>query len=585
MALSEKEQQRVEFLRTKGLDDQAIMARIAKDRAGFPQVQTETVENEPSQFTEVAKGFGKGLAETAVTTTNALVEGGRFLQAGINPNKTLGDLRSEAASDGGSLFAGEKEAGVQQMLESQNPSQTAGKLLAFGAEVATPAVATKIPKLVGNSLNFLTSTTDDLAKVGGNVTERGMEVKNLFSDALAGLDDKVKTSLERTDLPTFESVVEQGQKAMADSRMRTPLETVGESIQEGLKQVQSQSRALGEAKNEILQSANVGFTKVGNIAQTAALDARRAFSGLKLDAGEQRAVESFVDELKKLGSNPRLQDVDATIDMLQDQLYKATRGNTIELTDRVTGRLRSILGKLNGGIQDIGGEAYKKANQEYSDAVTFMRELNARLGKEGASAGSFVKRLFSPADGRSKELFEQLQQYTGKDYFRDADLAKFVMDTLGDTRADSLLNQIPTSKTGAIGKAVDFVVDKLSDPLEAAKRFIQKTGPQSSNNAFGVVAGADVDEDGNFSFNPVSAAAGVALAGTLGKPGKVNVKTIAKNMDKRDRDVIANYLDNPDSLGAFTKVEGLLRATKVPDNASFEQIRDFFRAVLREYNG
>jgi hypothetical protein len=47
---------------------------------------------------------------------------------------------------------------------------------------------------------------------------------------------------------------------------------------------------------------------------------------------------------------------------------------------------------------------------------------------------------------------------------QDATIAKFVMDTLGDARSNSLLNLPPTSKMGIAGKVVDFVEKKLTSP-------------------------------------------------------------------------------------------------------------------------
>jgi len=221
-----------------------------------------------------------------------------------------------------------------------------------------------------------------------------------------------------------------------------------------------------------MEQAKIGYQKVGTIAQKKALDIQKMFSGVKLDPSDAKVVKNFQTTLMKLGNNPQLKEVDAAIDLLQDQLYKSARSNAVEVTDRVTGPLRKAIGELNGQVKTLGGDAYAKLNQEYGDISAIVKELNARLGKEGSSAGSLVKRLFSPSDARTKELFKELQKLTGQDYFKDGRLAKFVMEALDDPRAKSLLEELP-NPTGIIKSAYDYGVNKLEIPFKAAESIIK----------------------------------------------------------------------------------------------------------------
>lgn len=528
----------------------------------------------PSAF-QTLKDVGIGFAKGAGATVKGAVDIGKSIQSVLpEPISTI-----PGGSTGPSVFDGIN-------LKAENPAQMVGKVGEFAAEVLFPTgLLTKGGKAANATLDKIgtrISTLPDDAIVNG------VKVKDRLMDLVANLDDRTKTALSRTSKEKFDEILQQGKAALMDDRNRTPLESVGDNVIEGLKQLKSQADSIGQKKSELIQSANVGFKKVGNIAQKAALDVQKAFSGVKLDNADMKVINQFKDELAYLGNNPSLKEVDATIDLLQDQLYKSTRGNAIEVTDRVTGKLRNALGKLNSQLKEIGGSEYQKLNQEYADAITIVNELNARLGKEGASAGAFVKRLFSPSDARTKELFSQLEKYTGQDYFRDARLAKFVMDTLGDTRAESLLNQIPMTKSGAVGKAIDFVTSKLSDPIDAAKRFIEKKGPQSIQDAYGAVAGVEVDDNGNITFNPLSAAAGIAgvgVAGSLGKAKTLKLSTIVKNMDKKDRDTISSFLDNRYDINEYIKVRPFLDAVGVPDGANLDQVTKFLKEVMNKYNG
>ncbi len=417
--------------------------------APAPQVQPRSTVKD--LFIGAAKGLGD--------TVNSTFETGKAIQRAIDPTP---DNR----------FSSNVTPINPEMLKSDNNTQKTGKVLEFAAEVLFPSgLATKGAKATGA---IFKGASSKVASIGDDVLDGGGKVKDQLVDLLVSLDDKTKTALTRTPRDVFDAVVKQGREAMLDDRNRTPLEAVGDKVIESLKQIKDRASSIGQAKSQIMEQAKVGYNKVGNIAQRAALDIQKSFSGMKLDPSDLKIVDGFKETLMKLGGNPSLREVDATIDLLQDQLYKAGRSNAVEVTDRITGKLRTAIGKLNGQVKTLGGEAYAKANQEYAELADIVRELNARLGKEGSSAGALVKRLFSPSDARTKELFEKLEQLTGQDFFRDARLAKFVMETLGDTRAASLLQQIPTSAKGAVEKVFEYGMKKITDPIKAAEKYLKE---------------------------------------------------------------------------------------------------------------
>ena len=425
---------------------------------------------------DIAIGAGKGALDTAIGTARLVTRAGQPIQAALDPTRTLSEVRSE--SEDSALF-GEQGKQIDEQLKSTNVDQKTGKVLETVASFFYPVgkaseVAGVLNKTKGATGAVLEGIGSKISSLGDEVTEGGVKLKDKLIDVVTNLDDKTKTALQRTPQDVFQSFVKKGQDALLDDRNRTPLESVGDTIIDGLRQIKDRASSIGEQKTEYLNQAKVGFQKVGNIARQSALQVQKTFSGKKLDAGDQKAISNFQKKLMELGDNPSLKDVDATIDLLQDSLYKAGRNSAVEITDRVTGPLRKVLGQLNAKVQEKGGDAYKNFNKEYEELMDIVTELNARVGKEGASAGAFVKRLFSPSDARTKELFEQLEKYTGKDYTRDARLAKFVMETLGDTRAASLLEQIPRTTAGAIEKVIDYGVKKVQDPLKAAERFINK---------------------------------------------------------------------------------------------------------------
>lgn len=429
-----------------------------------------------SSIKDVATGLGKGALDTAIGTSR-LAEGlGRGVMKGVEAIDPTSLLKTSDKNFGTSKSANDF---IDATLKSQNAGETTGKVIEAVASLFYPVGKTeeatslldKGKKTIGASFDGLGSR---MSQLGDEVTAGGVKVKDRVADLIVNLDQKTKTALDRTPIEKFQEVVDQGKKALIDDRNKTPLEVVGDSIINGLKQLKDRTSSIGEQKSQYLNQAKVGLKRVGNIVNQAILDTQKIFNGMKIDAGDAKVVKNFYAELKKLGSNPTLKEVDKTIDLLQDGLYKAGRSNAVEVTDRITAPLRKILGKLNSEASNIGGDAYKSFNQQYKDAIEIVTELNARVGKEGGGAGSFIKRLFSPSDARTKELFEKLGKYTGQDYFRDARLSKFVMEALGDARASSLLEQVPTSFSGALGKALDYGVKKVTNPIKAAERYIKK---------------------------------------------------------------------------------------------------------------
>lgn len=421
---------------------------------------------------DLATGFAKGGLQTAIGTAQMAQGLGQRAIATVDPTRNLQQVREQT---GFKSLQGPAAAEINTQLEAKNPAEKAGKALEFVVELFYPVgKTTEAASIAGKGKKVIGASFDNLGEKIASLEDNVGGAKDKVLDTLVKLDDKTKTALSRTPKEKFQEVVEQGKAALLDDKNRTPLEAVGDQVIEGLKQAKDRASSIGQQKAEYLNQAKVGLKRVGTIVRDAALATKKQFSGVTLDSSDKKLVTEFFNELKKISDNPTLKDADKAIDFLQEKLYKSTSGDVVQVTDRVVGPLRKILGELNGKAGKVGGDAYQKFNKDYSDLVNLVSELNKKVGKEGQTAGAFVKRLFSPSDARTKELFELLQKYTGEDYFRDARLAKFIMETLGDGRAASLLEQIPKTPTGVIEKAVDFGVKKLANPIKAAERFIER---------------------------------------------------------------------------------------------------------------
>jgi hypothetical protein len=423
---------------------------------------TGTAKDFLQKAKEVAVGFGKGVG----SSVQGLQDLGQRGLAAIDPTQTYDQVK--------------ETTGIKPLTNADFGAKTgyekAGKTLEFVAEVLFPTgaatkgtkVATKAGEVVGASLDNISSK---VASISDDLVEGGVKVKDKVIDAVIGLDDKTKTALKRTPKEIFNTFVEKGKNAMLDDRNQTPLEFVGESVAEGLKKAKSFISEIGQKKSDMIRIPEFfkgkGLTEFNNNLQS-------FLNNRSLIENDKTVVKQVVNQFKALGKEPTVKAVDKFIDFAQDLLYTGDKNLTVPLSDKTVGGLKRLVSNLNTSLKSQLSADYGKLNDEYGRVIQIIGELNSKLGIESGNAGSLVKRLFSPSDARTKELFEELGKLSGQDYFRDARLAKFVMDVLGDTRAANILQQIPTSPRGLLEKAVEKGIDLFRDPIKQAGKFIDK---------------------------------------------------------------------------------------------------------------
>lgn len=546
MAFNEQELEIIRAGTEAGKSKEDIKSALIKYRSGYvPPTPTEV---KPATFTvpsikEVGKSaleVGKGFVKNTGETLNALADIPGPINTILNPlNKPDGDIRIP-----------------EPLLESQNTEQKVGKGLGLLAEIFYPVgatgVASKGAKAVGATLEGI---GPKLAGIGDDVVEGGSKVKDKLLDVVVNLDDKTKTALQRTPLDVFQNVVEKGKAAMLDDRNRTPLEAVGDSVAEALVSVKDKMSKIGAEKAEYakfngIQGFDSGVLKKANEKLQSFLNSRDFIED------DKKIIRDIVSQFKELGETPSVGGVDRFIDYAQSKLYAGEKNLTVTLTDKTTGALKKIVGDLNEAVKDKMPGAYRELNDEYSRLIEFVGELNTKLGKESGNAGSLIKRLFSPSDARTKELFDLLEKETGQDFFRDARLAKFVMETLGDTRAASLLEQLPTSAGGLINKALEFVIDKVRDPIKGAERFIKKNlapkeqGKLPAEALAALPSVPDEDEDVSDSLSALG------LVGLLGQTKQAQASKeawkIVKALSKRRAELVRMKTTNPDKNASIT---------------------------------
>lgn len=459
-----------EFEKKYGKNGLEVANATAK-KDSFNMFAIPSKENLMQSAKDVIVGAGKGLMQSGTGLIQGITSLGTAAQAALSPTETYGSLKKQQ-EEIGSPFIGEKATQINEQLKAKNTGEKVGKSLEFIAELLTPTgVRTAVGKGTNTATDLFKGVGSKLSSVPDDLVEGGVKVKDKIGDLLVNLDAKTKTALERTPREVFDEVVQTGKKAMEDDRAITPIESVGNKIIDSIKNLSNKAKEIGEKKSSyfrIPEPFKGNGIKSTNEALQSFLNSRT------LTTNDQPIVKKIVSEFKRLGKNPTRGQVDKFIDYAQDMLYAGEKNLVQPISNKTTSRLKAIIGSLNNSLKSQMPDEFSKLNDEFSELRSLTNEINVKLGKKGQSAGSFVKRLFSPSDARTKQLFEEIEKRTGEDFTRDARLAKFVMDALGDTRVASLLEQIPTSKGDVLSKAIKYGVSKISDPIKTAERYITK---------------------------------------------------------------------------------------------------------------
>lgn len=329
----------------------------------------------------------------------------------------------------------------------------------------------------GNAINSIKDTVTGLPKaVEGTMQgfEKGVEtgVGKLVGKPIPV---PVQNVLKETPRAQFDEYATIAKKASENYKNPTPLEHAGERAQTALDTIQRKLDNIGKQKSSVLSRAQVGDKPVGNIAVKFRQNLQNYLGTKTAVEGDTKLINDISNEAKKLGPNPSATSVDKFIDFVQDRIYTGNKDLTVPVTDSTTAALRKFTGQLNNDLKAKLPSSYSTLNDQYSTMVDTRNELNSKLGKEGEKGGALMKRVFSPSDANTKKLFADVKDLTGVDLINEATLARYVMETTGDSRQSSMLQQLnlpaPT-KTGVLNWAWDKATSFANTPdaqLERAR--------------------------------------------------------------------------------------------------------------------
>lgn len=441
-----------------------LMARSSIGSALLNQTQGAQLANEATgttmkertqQFVDKPTGLqiaGAG-ADTAITaasvalpvvkplTAAMAIGGGAGYTADVASSFAEGQTGKEAFIPGGETLAG-------------LVIPPAFKGLSF---VAQKALAPSFDVLANSLKRNTKSATETVSEAPG-------KLKSLLKGArfnLSDIDPQVETALKRSSTDEVNTYFQQAKNAATDTRKPTPLEIAGTKAEEAYDVIGESIRKAGEGKRAILNevadtrvSGNVindtmseGIQKMGEkygikIAADGTIETQTGRIA-KLDDVDAKLVSEYFAKLNKLGVSPTVRQVDDFVDWAQGQLYKQSKSlSTLDSADKaVISDLKQVTGSLNGRLKTEVGNGYGEVNARLGDLLDMQDELSRSLGADSRKGGGLMKRLFSPTGGQTRQMFDQIYKETGIDLDKEANLARFAMDSVGDVRQKSLLKQ------------------------------------------------------------------------------------------------------------------------------------------------
>ncbi len=446
--------------------------------------------------------FGKNIGEQAVPA--AIV--GQF--GGAIPNAALAYGQGyQGASD---LSQGIKKGDVEQATQGALGLGTA----LVGAKGLAEGVHTGDYVGSGAPKEAIQAGAKKVGQVAKDVGTKGVNrVTDMVTKPM--IEPSVKTELAKGTkeemVNKFSNYFDQAEKALKDNSEATPLQLAGNKGEEALVNLKDQLKSAGQAKQAAL-NAPFGKTeglKTSQVTVPNIKDTRGMFSdlltsrlGMQIKNGELvnapgrlsliegnpadvnliKQVDNILKQVEpgkvSMGKST-LQEVNDAVDSIQGKLYASKGIGAEPINSKTESVVKQVISDLNKKAKEVGGDAYKKANEDYSTVRSIHDDLNQALGTDANKGASLMKQLFSPNGTMPRKLFADIKEKTGIDLVNEATLAKFAMENVGDTRQANLLNEVihgklePTPR-GAVRYLINKGIEKIQNPKATAKRIIEK---------------------------------------------------------------------------------------------------------------
>lgn len=484
---------------TKDGGEPGFLSRVGtsfKERGGqFGDIFSETAKGEISPVETGIRTVGTGIGAITDIVGEAITpiikpalekvantDAGRDLFAALSMGKDAYDQIKNSSKE--AKRAAETLEGViniSSIFPAAKIAQTTGKV-----------ALNQTLKTTKNVVDFAKKTplkTKDFAKTGietakENILEPAAEKLNPL---LPAVETEIKKST-KGDINKYFDVAKAG---AGDYSKPSALDVVGEKAGEAVQSMKKQLGTYGKQIGGVPQlQAGIDMPKVINTAKTTLNDLLKSRAGMqlnrnnqlinlpgrlgKLDAEEMKLINFVNGKLQSLANNPNFQAVDDFVNNIQNELFGKVQNQLIPKNSNAEAIIKGIVAKVNKAQQNISPSSKRLtySNAKYSEIKDVYDTLNKLLGSKGKNAGALMKRVFSPSDAGTKKLFSKVKEITGVDLVKEATLAKYAMESIGDARSASILEKLniltPEIPSTWLIKAAKYATEKSYDPLKQA---------------------------------------------------------------------------------------------------------------------
>lgn len=351
----------------------------------------------------------------------------------------------------------------------------------------------KTGKVIGNT------SKESLLKISSNLKNNTKKITSDLANSnfISPIEPGVRNEFGKTTKNELSKYLTVAERGALDYSKPSALDVVGEVAADATKKLKNFMGTYGKHIGNIPKlQANIDLQKevLASTDKFKSLLKDRAGliinkkGGISTMAGrlgkltnEELKLVSFVnDKLQKLSKTPNYQAVDDFVNSVQKELFDKTSNMLIAKNSNAGAIAKEITSTINKSFKNIGDSSKRMtySNLKYSEIADTFNTLNKLLGANGKNAGALMKRVFSPHDAGTKKLFENVKKITGIDLIKEATLAKYAMEKIGDARSASLLEQMNMLRGGgAIGlieKAANLMLNKSKDPFKAAEKYLKK---------------------------------------------------------------------------------------------------------------
>lgn len=445
-------------------------------------------------------------------------------QAAIQAGNKFATAHPEAAGDIGAAFniasvlpigaaadaAGDAAADVAKSAATKTVDAASAI-----REAATPG--SQVPALASSAGRVAEKSATPAVDESGNLAKESILPKATGEPASS---EAMKQGIGKTSIPKPSDLhaqyYEQEQKALADSKQDTALGIVGSDAGKAFEKVIGMKNKAGSTMSDELEKIGSIKTDLGKA--NTSLESELSKNGLRyssktktlvplskdteipLTSSDTALLAKYSKDLKKLGPNPTVKNLDSFLKRAPDDLkvYKA-KNNILGTTNGE----RIIKNNMSALRQQFSPEESGKALTKYAEARKSYASLSKTIedgvpffGKK-TSSGDFAKdaslvksSVQSALNGGKKDFLMKLEALTGEPVIDKAVLALQAMKDAGDYRGASLLETLTEGASkgalpeapktiGALAYAIGHKVVSatakaaLGTPFEKTQRFLK----------------------------------------------------------------------------------------------------------------